>query len=150
MHCTGLASCSVTGTGNARLLEAYQAMPAAHQAPLPSVRCDVLPSMQHPGSVMAVHGPPFTPPMRTTMLAEQLTLQGTILPGVTRKSVIQLLQAEGYEVEETNVTVSEAMEADEVFTTGTAVVVCAVGSLTYKVGLRGSLLQLANCWLTRI
>lgn len=28
--------------------------------------------------------------------------------------------------------VHEAMEADELFTTGTAVVVCSVGSLTYK------------------
>ena len=59
--------------------------------------------------------------------------QGTILPGVTRKSVIQLARQLGYEVEETNVTVTEAMDADEIFTTGTAVVVSAVGSLTHRV-----------------
>ncbi len=35
-------------------------------------------------------------------------------------------------MEETPVTIDEAMEADELFTTGTAVVVCAVGSLTYR------------------
>ena len=69
----------------------------------------------------------------TPQLSKLLLVQGTILPGVTRKSVIQLLQLKGYTVEETNVPVSEAMEADELFTTGTAVVVCAVGSLTYKV-----------------
>lgn len=59
--------------------------------------------------------------------------QGTILPGVTRKSVIQLARQLGYEVEEAPVTIIEAMAADEIFTTGTAVVVSAVGSLTYKV-----------------
>ncbi|KAK9907767.1 hypothetical protein WJX75_009620 [Coccomyxa subellipsoidea] len=59
-------------------------------------------------------------------------LAGTILPGVTRKSVIQLARQLGYEVQETNVAVTEAMEADEIFTTGTAVVVSAVGSLTHR------------------
>lgn len=61
--------------------------------------------------------------------------QGTILPGVTRKSVIQLARLRGYNVEEAAVSVEEAMNSDEVFTTGTAVVLCAVGSLTYKVCL---------------
>ena len=112
-----------------------QASAAAHQVHSKTLQCDML----QPSSWL-VMVPRHTPPASTTVLAEQLALQGTILPGVTRKSVIQLLQAAGYQVEETNVTVSEAMEADEVFTTGTAVVVCAVGSLTYKVGLGGSML----------
>ncbi len=60
-------------------------------------------------------------------------MQGTILPGVTRKSVIQLATQLGYEVQETPVSITEAMAADEIFTTGTAVVVSAVGSLTYQV-----------------
>lgn len=59
-------------------------------------------------------------------------VEGTILPGVTRRSVIELAQGLGYEVEERPVSITEAMDADEVFTTGTAVVLCAVGSLTYK------------------
>jgi len=59
------------------------------------------------------------------------SLEGTILPGVTRRSVIELAKAKGYTVEERPVAISEAMEADEVFTTGTAVVLCAVGSITY-------------------
>mmetsp|Transcript_9781 Transcript_9781/g.18269 ORF Transcript_9781/g.18269 Transcript_9781/m.18269 type:complete len:377 (-) Transcript_9781:621-1751(-) len=59
-------------------------------------------------------------------------LAGTILPGVTRDSVIQLARSRGYEVVEEPVSVHEAMEADEVFTTGTAVVVCSVGSMTYR------------------
>eukprot|EP00877_Chromochloris_zofingiensis_P013018 jgi/Chrzof1/7970/UNPLg00030.t1 len=59
-------------------------------------------------------------------------LSGTILPGVTRMSIIELARSRGYEVFEDPVSVYEAMEADEVFTTGTAVVVCSVGSLTYK------------------
>lgn len=59
-------------------------------------------------------------------------LQGTILPGVTRRSVLEMAAMRGYTVEEVPVTVHEAMEADELFTTGTAVVVCSVGSLTYR------------------
>ena len=55
------------------------------------------------------------------------------MPGVTRKSIIQLARQLGYDVQETDVPVAEAMQADEIFTTGTAVVVSAVGSLTYQV-----------------
>jgi branched-chain amino acid aminotransferase len=58
-------------------------------------------------------------------------LKGTILPGITRKSVIQLARLRGYEVHERPVTVDELLEADEVFCTGTAVVVNPVGSITY-------------------
>ncbi len=60
-------------------------------------------------------------------------LKGTILPGVTRRSVMELARLRGYTVVEEPISVHEAMEADEVFTTGTAVVLCAVGSLTYQV-----------------
>ena len=40
--------------------------------------------------------------------------QGTILPGVTRRSIIELARSRGYTVEEEPVSVTEAMEADEV------------------------------------
>lgn len=59
-------------------------------------------------------------------------LQGTILPGITRRSILELAAAKGYTVEEVPVTLEEALEADEVFTSGTAVVLSPVGSLTYK------------------
>ena len=80
-------------------------------------------------------------------------LSGTILPGVTRRSIIELARIRGYQVEETPVSITEALEADEIFTTGklligryfnpltstyliftigTAVVVSSVGSLTYR------------------
>ncbi|KAG2430864.1 hypothetical protein HXX76_009838 [Chlamydomonas incerta] len=59
-------------------------------------------------------------------------LSGTILPGVTRRSIIELARSRGYDVQEAAVSVHEAMEADEIFTTGTAVVVSSVGSLTYR------------------
>lgn len=58
-------------------------------------------------------------------------LTGSILPGVTRASIIQLARERGYDVREEPVSVEDAMAADELFTTGTAVVVCAVGSLTH-------------------
>jgi hypothetical protein len=41
-------------------------------------------------------------------------VQGTILPGVTRRSVIELARSRGYTVEEVPVTVEEAMQSDEV------------------------------------
>ena len=55
----------------------------------------------------------------------------TILAGITRKSVIHMARARGYEVIEERVLVSDVMLADEVFCTGTAVVVVPVGSITY-------------------
>ncbi|XP_071715331.1 branched-chain-amino-acid aminotransferase 2, chloroplastic-like [Rutidosis leptorrhynchoides] len=57
---------------------------------------------------------------------------GTILEGITRKSIIDIARDLGYKVEERFVEVDELMEADEVFTTGTAVTVATVGSITYK------------------
>ncbi|KAG7026908.1 Branched-chain amino acid aminotransferase 2, chloroplastic [Cucurbita argyrosperma subsp. argyrosperma] len=58
-------------------------------------------------------------------------IKGTILPGITRKSIIDVARSLGYEVEERFVAVDELLEADEVFCTGTAVVVSPVGSVTY-------------------
>lgn len=58
-------------------------------------------------------------------------IKGTILPGITRKSIIDVAQSQGFQVEERLVTVEELLDADEVFCTGTAVVVSPVGSITY-------------------
>ena len=58
-------------------------------------------------------------------------LDGSILPGITRDSVITLAKGTiGLEVLETNVTLTELYDADEVFCTGTAVIVTPVGSIT--------------------
>ena len=60
---------------------------------------------------------------------------GNILPGVTRKSCIQLLQSMGYKVEERKLSLAEVEEAyangklDEAFGTGTAAVVSPMGLL---------------------
>ncbi|CAN8251488.1 unnamed protein product [Cochlearia groenlandica] len=59
-------------------------------------------------------------------------IKGTILPGITRKSIMEVARSQGFKVEERNVTVDELVEADEVFCTGTAVVLSPVGSITYK------------------
>ncbi|KQK24099.1 hypothetical protein BRADI_1g78130v3 [Brachypodium distachyon] len=58
-------------------------------------------------------------------------IEGTILPGITRKSIIEVAQSKGFKVEERPVSVDELLDADEVFCTGTAVVVSPVGSITY-------------------
>ncbi|XP_010461861.1 PREDICTED: branched-chain-amino-acid aminotransferase 6-like [Camelina sativa] len=56
---------------------------------------------------------------------------GTILPGVTRKSISELARDIGYQVQERDVSVDELLEAEEVFCTGTAVVVTAVETVTF-------------------
>jgi len=58
-------------------------------------------------------------------------LSGSVLPGITRKSIIEVARSRGYVVHERLVHVDELMNADEVFCTGTAVVISAVGSITY-------------------
>lgn len=65
-------------------------------------------------------------------------LTGSVLPGITRRSCIQLLKDWGYEVEERLISVDEIGEAaqngklEEVWGTGTAAVVSPVGKLQYK------------------
>ncbi|XAR51408.1 Methionine transaminase [Bertholletia excelsa] len=58
-------------------------------------------------------------------------IKGTILPGITRKSIIDVARSQGFQVEERHVAVEELLDADEVFCTGTAVVISPVGSITY-------------------
>ncbi len=63
---------------------------------------------------------------------------GTILAGVTRDSVIQLLKAKGMKIEERKISIDEIEEAykngqlKEAFGTGTAASVAPIGKLTYK------------------
>lgn len=64
-------------------------------------------------------------------------LNGSILPGVTRNSVIELCKDWGYEVEERKVSADEIYEAaknnslEEVFGSGTAAVISPVGTLKF-------------------
>ena len=64
--------------------------------------------------------------------------EGTILPGVTRASVLQLARDWGMKVSERGISVTEIIEAhnngklQEVFGTGTAAVISPVGVLAYK------------------
>ena len=57
-------------------------------------------------------------------------LTGTILPGITRDSIIQLARHMGYEVIETKVEAEFAMSAEEAFCCGTAAVISPIGSIT--------------------
>jgi len=60
-------------------------------------------------------------------------LNGSILPGITRLSVIEFLRSKGYEVEERQVLVDEVLEAanngflEEAWGTGTAAVISPIG-----------------------
>ena len=65
-------------------------------------------------------------------------INGSILPGITRKSCLQILRDKGYEVEERKISVDELIAAakdgtlEEAFGSGTAAVVSPIGSLAYK------------------
>jgi branched-chain amino acid aminotransferase len=58
-------------------------------------------------------------------------LTGTILPGITRASIIDLARARGYEVIERKVPISEVLEADEAFCAGTAAVISPIGTICH-------------------
>ncbi|MGN1050719.1 MAG: aminotransferase class IV, partial [Acutalibacteraceae bacterium] len=65
-------------------------------------------------------------------------LTGSVLPGITRKSAIELCQSKGYKVSERRISIEEVAKAydegklEEVFGTGTAAVVSPVGHLKWK------------------
>ncbi len=65
-------------------------------------------------------------------------LTGTILPGITRDSVLHILKDWGMRVSERSLTIDEVVEAaedgrlKEAFGTGTAAVISPVGQITYK------------------
>jgi len=75
----------------------------------------------------AINGEVITPP-----------LGGSILPGITRDSVLTLIRDWGYSVAERKISIDEVLAASEdgslseVFGTGTAAVISPVGSLFYK------------------
>ena len=58
-------------------------------------------------------------------------LTGTILPGVSRLSVIELARSLGYQVLETKVDIDFAMDADAAFCAGTAAVISPIGSIEH-------------------
>ena len=65
-------------------------------------------------------------------------LDGTILPGITRDTVIQILQKKGIRVSERKMAIDEVVQAykdgnfKEMFASGTAAVISPVGELCYK------------------
>ena len=65
-------------------------------------------------------------------------LSGSILPGITRKSILELLQAEGRDPEERRISIDELIAAaedgslEEAWGCGTAAVVSPVGWLVYQ------------------
>ena len=65
-------------------------------------------------------------------------LTGSVLPGITRKSCVELLREQGYKVSERLISIDELHEAaqngtlEEAWGTGTAAVVSPIGWLSYK------------------
>ncbi len=66
------------------------------------------------------------------------SLNGSILPGITRDSMIQLLKSKNIPVEERRISIDEVIEAyhngtlEEAFGTGTAAVISPIGELKWK------------------
>ena len=64
-------------------------------------------------------------------------LSGSILPGITRKSCLELMRSWGYDIQERQISVDELLEAassgklEEAWGTGTAAVVSPIGQLFY-------------------
>merc|ERR1712060_327702 len=58
-------------------------------------------------------------------------LVGTILPGITRMSVIQIAKDLGHEVREERIDISFALKADECFCTGTAAAIAPIGRIRH-------------------
>lgn len=58
---------------------------------------------------------------------------GTILPGITRKSVITIAKDLGYETEEKDLALEELLDADEAFFCGTAVEIAGISHVEGKV-----------------
>ena len=64
--------------------------------------------------------------------------EGTILKGITRKTIIEILRDEGYQVTERMITIDEVVDAadrgelKEVFGTGTAAVIAVVDEIKYR------------------
>ena len=88
-------------------------------------------------------------------------LNGSILPGITRDSVVKLLKASGVTVEERLVSIDEITDGaksgalTEIFGTGTAAVISPVdrlgdGSADYIVGKRGSAGEIAGMLFDRL
>ena len=59
-------------------------------------------------------------------------LSGTILPGVTRMSVLQLAKNLGYEVKEIRLAIDLVVTADEAFCSGTAAVISPIGKMEHQ------------------
>lgn len=65
-------------------------------------------------------------------------LNGSILPGITRRTVLELAEKLGYTIEERQISIDELAElykqgrVSEVFGSGTAAVISPVGKLTYE------------------
>lgn len=65
-------------------------------------------------------------------------LEGSVLPGVTRDSCLQILKDWGYKIHETHLAIDDLMDyaktgkLQEAFGTGTAAVISPIGELNYK------------------
>lgn len=70
--------------------------------------------------------------LKGNVISTPALIHGTILPGVTRKSIMEIALDFGYQVEERVIPVEDLLEADEAFCTGTAVTVNPIGAVTYQ------------------
>ncbi|XP_062020635.1 branched-chain-amino-acid aminotransferase 6-like [Rosa rugosa] len=69
--------------------------------------------------------------VKDNVISTPALVHGTILPGVTRKSIMEIALDLGYQMEERLIPLEELLEADEAFCTGNSVTVNPIGAVTY-------------------
>ena len=82
--------------------------------------------------------------LSSQLIVEEATRKGSILPGITRDTVMQLARQMGYQVVEQNMTREALYLADEAFMTGTAaevVPIKSVDDLAVGSGARGQVTE---------
>ncbi|KAL6219112.1 hypothetical protein ACLB2K_012318 [Fragaria x ananassa] len=69
--------------------------------------------------------------LKGNVVSTPALINGTVLPGVTRKSIMEIALDFGYQVEERVIPLEDLLQADEAFCTGTAVTVNPIGAVSY-------------------
>lgn len=124
---TGFCKCGGNYAASVKAQEKAQKMGYTQVLWLDGVHREYVEEVGTMNVMFKIDGKVVTPP-----------LEGSVLPGITRDSIIHVLKDWGYEVEERRLSIHELMEAartghlEEAWGTGTAAVISPIGELNYR------------------
>jgi len=124
---TGFCKCGGNYAASVKAQEKAQKMGYTQVLWLDGVHREYVEEVGTMNVMFKIDGKVVTPP-----------LEGSVLPGITRDSIIHVLKDWGYEVEERRLSINELMEAartghlEEAWGTGTAAVISPIGELNYR------------------